>query len=135
MELKSRWVKIYTGFMFVFALGAGLVAYISPESMFSMLQVNFEDVRIVTNGFGARNIAIAALALFALLSKKAFVYLGFFIMRLVVDLQDCFNQLLVIPDYMNPFVAIISFVVLFFAPLILGIIQIRKEINSSKITS
>ena len=32
MELKSRWVKIYAGFLFVFALGAGIVAYVSPEN-------------------------------------------------------------------------------------------------------
>ena len=131
MELKSRWIKFYAGFLFVFALGAGVVAYISPETMYSMLQINFDEISVITNGFAARNIAIAVLALFTLLSKNAYVYLSLFITRLAVDMQDLINGLMAGPELMDPMTAIISLTVLFIAPLILGIIQIRKEIKSS----
>lgn len=129
MELKSLWVKIYAGFLLVFALGAGIVAYVSPETMYSMLSINFDEISIITSGFAARNIAIAVFALFTILSQKAYVYLALFITRLAIDTQDLINGLLAGPELMDPVIAIASLGVMFIIPLILGIIQIRKEIK------
>ena len=95
-----------------------------------MLPINFDEVSMITNGFAARNIAIAIFALFTILSKKAHVYLALFITRLAVDTQDLINGLMAEPELIDPMTTVVSLGVMFIIPLILGIIQITKEIKS-----
>ncbi len=131
MKLQSKWVRIYAIFICVFAFFAGIVSYMSPESLFSMVNIDWQEAKMITSGFGARNIAIGVLAIIALLGRNLYVFQALFITRIVIDLQDLMNALLAGPDKMHPTTAILSLLVMFIIPLALGILQIRKEIKTN----
>lgn len=127
--MNSKWIKAYTIFLAVFAFGAGITAYIAPEAMFSMLQIDWDTVKMLSNGFAARNISIGIFAVFAIWSKNTNVYLALFITRLTIDFQDLLNGITVGAESIPPIATIGSLGVLFIAPLILGIITLKKEIS------
>lgn len=129
MRLQSKWVKGYTIFLAIFAFGAGITAYVAPEAMFSMLKVDWDGIKMLSNGFAARNISVGIFALFTLWSKNPYVYLALFVTRLTIDLQDMINGITVGADAISPLTTIGTLGVLFIASLILGILQINKEIK------
>lgn len=131
MKLQSKWVKGYTIFLTIFAFGAGITAYIAPEAMFSMLKVDWDGIKMLSNGFAARNISVGIFALFTLWSRNPYVYLALFVTRLTIDLQDMLNGITVGADAISPLATIGSLVVMFIIPLVLGIVQINKEIRVS----
>lgn len=130
MKLQSKWVKGYTIFLAIFAFGAGITAYAAPEAMFSMLRIDWDSIKILSNGFAARNISVGIFALFTIWSKKPHVYLALFVTRLTIDLQDMLNGITVGADAISLIATIASLGVMFIIPLIIGIVQINKEINS-----
>lgn len=127
--INSKWIKAYTIFLAVFAFGAGITAYIAPEAMFSMIQIDWDTVKMLSNGFAARNISIGIFAVFAIWSKNTNVYLALFVTRLTIDFQDLLNGITVGAESIPPIATIGSLGVLFIAPLILGIITLKKEIS------
>ncbi len=129
MKLQSKSVKGYAIFLAIFAFGAGITAYAAPEAMFSMLKIDWDSIKMLSNGFAARNISIGIFALFAIWSKNPHVYLALFVTRLTIDLQDMINGITVGADAISPLATIITLGVLFIAPLVLGILQINKEIK------
>jgi len=130
MNTQLKWIKFYTAFLALFAMGAGLTAYLKPEAMFSMIDTQWEAVRLVTNGFAARNISIGILAILSLLMRNRYVYLAFFICRLSIDVQDLINAISADMEAINPWVAAASLGLLFILPLTLGILSILKEIKN-----
>lgn len=133
-SVKSKWVKGYTIFLAIFAFGAGITAYAAPQAMFSMLDIDWDAVEMLSNGFAARNISIGIFALFTIWSKNAHVYLALFFTRLTIDLQDMINGITAGADAISPLATIGSLGIMFIIPLVLGIIQINKEIKTSKQT-
>lgn len=129
-SVKSKWVKGYTIFLAIFAFGAGITAYVAPEAMFSMLDVEWDSIKMLSNGFAARNISVGIFALFTIWSKNPYVYLALFVTRLTIDLQDMLNGITVGADAISPLATIGTLGVLFIAPLALGILQINKELRS-----
>lgn len=129
--VQSKWVKGYAVFLAIFAFGAGITAYVAPEAMFSMLNIDWEEVKMLSNGFAARNISVGIFALLAIWSKNTHVYLALFVTRLTIDLQDMINGITAGADAISPVATIASLGVMFIVPLILGIAQINKEIKSA----
>lgn len=129
MYLQSKWVRAYAIFIALFAFGAGIAAYMSPESMFSMIQVDWHAVNLISNGFAARNIAIGILATITIVLRNKYVYLALFLTRLSIDLQDLLNGLSAGSESINPWITIASLGLIFIIPLVLGTLQIIKEIK------
>ncbi|WP_304234128.1 hypothetical protein [Jiulongibacter sediminis] len=129
--LKSKWVKGYAIFLAIFTYGAGITAYTAPQAMFSMLDVDWDAVKMLSNGFAARNISVGIFALLTIWSKNAHVYLVLFATRLSIDLQDMINGITVGADVISPLATISSLGLAFILPLTLGIRTILKEVNKS----
>lgn len=130
-SVKSKWVKGYAIFLAIFAFGAGITVYAAPQAMFSMLDVEWNSIKMLSNGFAARNISVGIFALFTIWSKNSYVYLALFITRLTIDLQDMINGITVGADAISPLATIGALGVMFIVPLLLGILQINKEIKSN----
>ncbi len=131
MHLQSKWVKAYTLFLAVFAFGAGITAYLSPQAMFSMLDIDWNEARLLSNGFAARNISVGILTVITLLWKNAHVYLALFVTRLSIDLQDMGNGIFAGSDAIPPVLTVASLGIFFILPLILGIRTILKELKQT----
>ena len=92
-----KWITIYLWVTFVITLGASLTAYLNPEALLANWEALPAAGALSLAGplglFVARNMATAAVTLFGLLQKNAYMIKIILLLRIISDGLDMMNNI------------------------------------------
>lgn len=119
------WITIFGGFLAIFGLGMGIMGYLQPDMVISGFTGDSNAHKMAMWMTSGRNIAMAVVMGYALISKKPELIGLAFLMRLVTELTDmpatALSGVMGIPD-----MAVYAvYLLLFILPEILAIYKMR----------
>lgn len=111
-----RWILFYVGFLTLLSLSTSLMGYFAPQMIFANLGIDFAQAQPVTFFYATRNAGILVLCLFALSARDGKVLFSMLLLRFVVELLDLIATVKFGIGGFNPYVAILTWLIVFLIP-------------------